>query len=120
MTHVRIKKYSSIIFWYFGLPIFGIEGLWCIIHHQNIFDHIMLLAIPFILCMPFIILKTQEIEDKFISDQVDEYRKMTTLEFMETGEKLETLPIGKAKSMMREAYKIVYQERFLSKNATSE
>lgn len=116
---IDVNKWSSILFWWVGLPSLGIVSGWFYLHHKSPLDQIEL-VVAFVFCLPYLYFKTTTKHNMSSARMINELRKMTALEFAEAETRIASMSRGMLRSMMQEAYQSVYRERFLGKSYEDE
>lgn len=106
-----LQKLVKKLFWLLGLPLTVGAFFYCCWRGTNPFDS-LLFSFSFMLCVPMLLLKASEPEESSYQHFLDEFRAMTSSEFFEKEEEIMSSPLNKNMSMIKEAYKHVYKEKY--------
>lgn len=107
----KLIKCSNVLFWYIGLPLLAMISIRCFFNHTNPLDS-GIFFIAFVFCLPKMYFKHEEMENKSFNNMVNQFREMTTLEFLEAEVTISKMIPRTFRIVAREAYEIVYRERY--------
>lgn len=110
----NIRSYIPLIkriFWYINLPFVGFSAIYTLITHQNPLES-YLFNFAFFLCVPYLIIRTNELRDENFNHFSEEFRQMNDDDLLEFNKQLKFIPLGHGGSVLRSAYKTELKRRF--------
>lgn len=110
----NITSYIPLIkkmFWYLNLPFVGFSAIYALITHQNPVDSYLCYA-AFFLCVPYLIIRTDELRDESFNNYSEEFRQMNDADLHEFNKKFKFMPLGHGRSVVRAAYTTELERRF--------
>jgi hypothetical protein len=108
LKSLTLKK----LFWWFNLPLLGLAAVYTLITHQ-----FPLASFPFqlalVTCIPYAFTCSTKRQEKSIDDLVNEMSHLDDDSFLELQQTLNAMPLGHMRGLLKEAYSIEYQRRFV-------
>ena|ERR1700733_3628947 len=111
---IRYDKLIKLSFWFFCLPLVGFEALYFYLNNLNPLESSIFLC-SISICFPMMMLKKCEFEDNAYNEMLEEFRNMTTHDFLEREHEIMSLPPLRDSAMFKEAYRQVYEEKMAAK-----
>ena len=112
MNHIALYlPWVKKIFWYLNLPFVGVSAIYALITHQNPLDSYLCCA-AFFLCVPYLIIRTDELRDKSFNNFSEEFRQMNDDDLLKFSKQLKFMPLGQSGSVVRSAYTTELKRRF--------
>ena len=105
------------LFWFFSLPLFGASAIYALIMHQNLLES-FLFYFSFMTCVPYLIMRTDQLREESVDNFSEEFSKMSDSEFLAFDKKLENPLLGKNRHLLKEAYSIEYGRRLEKRKNT--
>lgn len=106
-----LEKILSKTFWLIALPLFALACMYCYWQNISPLDSLVF-WFSLMLCIPMLLLKAFELEEASYQNILAEFRAMTSSDFFEKEEEIMSAPPNRNMSIIKEAYKQVYKERY--------